>query len=418
MKKVSFSGVESLLNHYIDNNIELANIGEDPIAVNLVGDAGIGKTSIVRELAKKRNMNFSKLNLAQLDEIGDLMGYPMKEMQVQMFKLKKDGDKTVRTPSELVWTTEDALKTLHPSSYQVTNRTRTSYAKPSWIPEYNDNGSILLLDDFTRCTPVFAQAIMDLMLEQKYTSWKLPKKTTIILTSNPDNGNYNVTGMDAAQNTRCVNFLVDFDADTWAQWAEKKDIDGRCISFALNYADELFNCNDEGNSVANPRSYTMFCNSIRNIKDWDNPENLDFIQTIAQGCFSDEKGKFGAMFATFIANRMHLLIPPKDLLMHKWDTIKDKLYEQIHKDGRYETGVASLIERRFTNYVISWLDSDEPTPGNTPKSTLLKNRIVEFIDNNIFTEGMYFHMIQNITKVHKAQTGKLLYEPKIANKVI
>ena len=413
IKTISFSQVESLLNNQIDNNILLENEGEPPIAINLIGDAGIGKTSIVQELAESRGMNFIKLNLAQLDEIGDLIGYPQNEVEVQMFKLKQEGDKVTRIPIGKTWTTHAALKNVNPKQYMLTGNTRMGYAKPAWWPEYNENGTIFLLDDFTRCTPVFSQAVMDLIKDREYMTRKLPEKTTVMLTSNPDNGNYNVVGLDKAQQGRCMNYKVEFDADTWAQWAEKNKIDSRCISFALMYAKELFDSDEEGNSVADPRSFTMFCRAIKGVKDWENPDSLDFIQLISSGCFSDEKGQFGAMFSTFIAQKMHLLINPKDLLLKKWDTIADKLNEQIYKDGRYDTAVASLIERRFTNYVIAWLDSDGEHP-----IAVLKDRIVEFIKHNIFKQDMYYHMIQSITKVHKAQTGKLMFEPLIANKVL
>lgn len=414
MKQNNITQIRDLINYTIANNIKKQEeFGKTPTALNLIGEAGIGKTSIVREIAAEKNMNFVKLNLAQLDEVGDIVGFPIKEVEAQMFKLTKEGETIKRTPVGKTWVTESSLKSLNPKSYMLTNKIRTSYAKPAWVPEYNENGTILLLDDFTRCTPVFAQAIMDLVWEQKYVSWSLPKKTTIILTSNPDNGAYNVTSLDPAQGGRCMNFGMKFDEDAWAQWAESQNIDSRCISFALQYASELFNTKENGQSIADARSYTTFCENIAGVGNWDDSDNLDFIQLLAGGCFNDEKGEVGSMFTSFIARKMHLLITPKQLLTGKWETIKDKLYEQTHKDGQLDTGVASLIARRFTNYVIAWLDSDEKTPFK-----VVEDRIVDFIENNVFTEDIYYSMVQRLLKVHKTQTSKLLQNPKINVKVI
>lgn len=50
-------------------------------------------------------------------------------------------------------------------------------------------------------TPHIAQAVMELIYKQEYISWKLPPNTHIVLTSNPDNGEYNVTSTDEAQKT-------------------------------------------------------------------------------------------------------------------------------------------------------------------------------------------------------------------------
>lgn len=413
-KKLNLRRIEDRLNEQIDNNIAIQEKGETPIAFNLEGEAGIGKTSIVRQLAEKRGMTYVEVNLSQLDEVGDLIGYPLTEYEAQMFKLYKDGDVTKRSLINTVWTTKDTLNSMNPKSYVLTGKTRMSYAKPSWVPEYNEKGCLVLLDDYTRCTPVFAQAIMGLMLEQKYMSWSLPKKTTVVLTSNPDNGNYNVVGQDAAQSDRCLNFSVDFNEDDWAQWAERRGIDSRCISFALNYGQELFSPDKQGNRIATPRGYTMFCNAISGKKNWEDADTQDYIEDIASGCFNDDKGSFAAMFTTFISKKMHLMVPPKQLLESKWETVMPKLLEQLYTDGNYNASIAAIMERRLTNYILAWLDSDKPTP-----IAMVKERILDFIrcPQTIFTEDMYYHMVSAITQVHKAQTQKLLYEPEIMKKV-
>lgn len=55
----------------IDNNHRLIDAGDTPIAVNIEGEAGIGKTSVVEAVAKEKKMTFVKVNLAQLEEPGD-----------------------------------------------------------------------------------------------------------------------------------------------------------------------------------------------------------------------------------------------------------------------------------------------------------------------------------------------------------
>ena len=401
--------IEDKLRYLINNNHKLQENNKQPLSINLVGEAGIGKTSLVRQIAESLKMSFVEINLSQLDEVGDLVGYPIKEMEAQMFKLTQEGDKVKRIPSGKVWITEAMMKNLNPKQYMLTNNTRMSYAKPAWVPEYNENGTIVLLDDYTRCTPVFMQAIMNLLLNQKYMSWKLPEKTTIVLTSNPDNGKYNVVGQDLAQQDRCVSYNVGFNADIWAQWAEKNNIDSRCISFALYFEKELFEQDEQGNSISTPRSFTMFCDAISGIDDWENSESLDMIQFLASGCLRDADNKFGSMFTTFITQRMHLMMEPKKILLAKWDTIADKLKGQVFKDGQHDVSVSSILERRFTNYVISWLDNEEKTP-----ISIVKDRILDFIHNNIFTESMMYHMLQTLTKTHKQQTSKLLFVPEIS----
>lgn len=74
----------------------------------------------------------------------------------------------------------------------------------------------------------YLQATMELIDRGEYISWKLPKNWHIILTNNPDDGEYTVNSVDAAQKTRYINVNMTFDVKEWAKWAEGEGIDGRC----------------------------------------------------------------------------------------------------------------------------------------------------------------------------------------------
>lgn len=413
--------VKDLLNYTIDNNLALEEKGKAPIAVSLEAPAGIGKTSVIEQVAKERGMQFVKLSLSQVEETGDIIGFPLKEYECQTAcpVRQPDGTSKMQIAPGSVWLNEKQLDQPRKGVlYRQTGRTRMGYAKPAWVPEYNENGTLCLLDDYVRATPQILQACMELILTQKYISWSLPKKTTIILSNNPDSNEYNVSSLDEAQKTRFLNFEVAFDLDAWAEWAEKSGLDGRCINFVLNYSGELFNANADGDRICNPRSFCMFADMISGVKDWDDADNLNFISMLARGCFKDDKGKFAAMFASFIRNKMHLLIQPKEVLLGQWETVKDKLEKTLYDGDQYRPDIASIISRRFVNYVSMWLGSEEAHPIAT-----VKNRILDFIDNpekggkTLFTKDLLYYIVKTITSSHKSQTGKLLFEPKIAAEI-
>ena len=418
---VSMSKVKDILNYTIDNNTRIQDEGGMPIAIGLEAEPGIGKTSIVEQVAKDRNMSYVKISLSQLEEAGDLAGYPIKEFECQLLmrKKKEDGTYAVTVAPQPVWVNEKQIENNNNPNikYQQTGKTRMGYAKPMWVPEYNENGILVNLDDFSRANQQLIQATMELILTQGYMTWKFPKKTSIVLTTNPDDGTSNVNSLDEAQRTRYVNFSVNFDLDAWSRWAESVKLDGRCINFVMSYSDELFKADEEGNRICNPRSFVMFANMIAGINDWDKPENLEFISLIAKGCFKDDAGRFSSMFTSFIRNKMHLLIQPKEMLEQGWDTVKSKLEKTLFdQDGSYRPDIASLLERRFSNYINAWLDSDQKTPISK-----VKDRILEFMDYRnpntndcFFNADMFYHMIKTITSEHRKQTNALLYEPKIA----
>ena len=416
---ISMTEVKGLLNYTIDNNIRLQEEeGKMPVSICLEAEAGIGKTSIVEQVAKERNMTYTKLGLHELDEVGDLLGWPQLEYECQVAKRIKDAEGNIKLQilPGTTWLNAKQLESMDKNTaIKQTGKTRMSYAKPAWVPEYNENGTVLCLDDFGRCNQALSQAIMELIRTQSYASWKLPKKTSIILTSNPDNGTYNVNTQDVAQSDRYLNFSIAFSPDAWMQWAETANVDGRCINFVASYSDELFNIDEQGNRICTPRSFVMFSDMISGIKDWDNSENLSFIQTIAKGCFKDEGSKFSTMFGTFIRNKMHQLIQPKDMLLGDWDKTREKLEETLYdKDGSYRPDIASLLERRFSNYVGAWLKSSDKTPFDK-----VKKRIVDFIDadasgKRLFNRDLLYHMVKTIIADNKRQTSALVYEPKVA----
>ena len=416
---ISMNQVKNLINYTIDNNLKLQEDGKMPIAISLEASAGIGKTSILQQIANEREMGFTKISLHEMEEAGDLLGYPQLEYECQVAKRVKDKDGNIKLQvlPQCMWLNAKQIEMTDKSmALRQTGKTRMGYAKPAWVPEYNDKGNLVVLDDYVRANPQLLQSCMELILTQKYTSWSLPKKTTIALTNNPDDGSNNVNSLDEAQRTRFLNFTVQWDENAWSKWAEKANVDGRCINFVMSYSKELFNADEDGNRICNPRSFVMFADMISGVKDWDNPDSLAFISTIAKGCFKDEGGRFSQMFTAFLRNKMHLLIQPKDMLLGGWDRIKDILEQTLYDtNGQYRPDIATILERRFVNYVGAWLESDEETPISK-----VKDRILAFIENEekggkrLFSQDLLLHMIKNITSEHKRQTSKLLYEPKIA----
>lgn len=142
LNEMTISEFTDVFNYLLDNNRRLQEAGQTPIAIGLEGAAGIGKTTVVEEVAKKRGMTFCKLSLSQLEEVGDLCGFPVKEVLLQW----KSQDGTIKKK----WWPESMLSKV-PSNVTVTGTTRMGYAPPAWLPsEENENGCILLLDDYTR----------------------------------------------------------------------------------------------------------------------------------------------------------------------------------------------------------------------------------------------------------------------------
>ena len=140
--EITLNEFKEVFSYLLDNNKQLEDKGLRPIAVGIEGEAGVGKTSIIEEIAKERDMTLVKVNLAQLEEIGDLVGLPIKECEVVWVENGQVKDKR--------WMPESQTKNLD-LRLKLTGKIRMSYAPPAWLPmEENPNGIIVLLDDYTR----------------------------------------------------------------------------------------------------------------------------------------------------------------------------------------------------------------------------------------------------------------------------
>jgi len=192
MNNLNINELKNIVSYIIDNNNTLRNEGKKTTAVEVIGESGIGKTSAIMQIAQERGMDMVKLNMTQIEELGDLIGFPLKEFHVCSDK------------GDCIWVAEYLLENYIKLGYNIVEKAdvRMSYAPPMWLPKTeNVNGGILLLDDFNRADQRFIQATMELIDRGEYISWSLPENWTILLSSNPDTGDYNVSSLDNAQKT-------------------------------------------------------------------------------------------------------------------------------------------------------------------------------------------------------------------------
>ena len=362
--QISIKDVKSFLNHIISNNRVLQEQGKTPVAVEVVGDSGIGKTSSIIQLAQELDLNFVKLNLAQIEELGDLVGFPIRQ-----FEMVKGND--------IKMVDENHISEYKELGYKSTGKNQMSYCPPEWISG-KGKGGILLLDDWNRADLRFIQAIMELIDRQQYISWSLPKDWHIILTSNPDNGDYIVNSIDNAQKTRFISVNLKFDINCWSEWAEENGIDSRCINFLLMNK-ELVSKN------TNSRSITTFFNSISSISMFE--KELSLIQMIGEGSVGAE---FASMFNMFINNKLDkLLSPEKIMLDENEDYVMSALKSLIGEDDKYRADISSTLSTRIINYSLNYSKENKISKEYI-------NRIIKLTTSNLFTNDLKYNIVKKI----------------------
>jgi hypothetical protein len=409
---LNITELKSTLTHVINNNRFLQENGKIPAAVEVVGDSGIGKTSTIIELANELNLDFVKLNLAQIEELGDLVGFPVRQFQVAKQVDKKEAlafstaaarsvsrNENLATTAngqqfQVAWIDEMAVNQYLGQNYFMTGKKRMSYAAPEWISD-KKKGGILLLDDWNRADVRFIQAVMELVDRQTYISWSLPQDWHIVLTSNPDNGDYMVNSVDSAQKTRYISMDLKFDVDVWAKWAESEEIDSRCINFLLLHPELV-------TQETNARSITTFFNSISSISSFE--EKLGLVQMLGEGSVGAE---FASMFTMFINNRLDKLMHPKDILTNADEKATlNKLKNSIGEGADYRADIASIMATRVTNYSLAFAESERV-------DTKFIDRVIKLIIEPIFTDDLKFMIVRELINGNKTKFQKLLMNPTV-----
>ena len=355
--------LKDFLKHIIDNNRYLQENNKPMVSTEVIGDSGIGKTSSIVQLADELGLNFVKLNLAQIEEIGDLVGFPIRQFEMK--------DKKVTE-----WVDENSVEDYRKKGYEATGLNRMSYCPPEWISG-KSNGGILLLDDWNRADMRFIQAVMELIDRQQYISWKLPKDWHIILTANPDNGDYLVNSIDNAQKTRFISVNLKFDLKCWGKWAEQAKLDGRCINFMLMHPELV-------TKEVNSRSVSMFFNSISSLKSFE--ESLPLIQMIGEGSVGSE---FSTLFTMFINNKLDKMISPENIMSQDETYVMNTLKSLVGKDKNYRADIAATLGTRVANYLEFYAkDNAVEKP--------LTERISKIVTEKIFATDVCYNMVKSI----------------------
>ena len=385
--KLNLDELKSFMGHMIKNNQHIQAQGKVPVAVNVEADAGIGKTSAIQQIAEEENLQYVKLNLAQLEELGDLVGFPVKEFQIQ------------NAEGKTIWVNEAQLAAATSKGYKIIGK-RMSHAAPEWI-QGKTEGGILCLDDYSRADHRFLQACMELIDKQEYISWKLPKNWHVVLTTNPDNGDYNVTSMDIAQKTRFISVEIDFDVNVWAKWAEKVGIDSRCINFLLMNPEAI-------TQSVNPRSITTFFNSISSIQKFE--DELPLIQMIGEGSVGDE---VASLFTMFINNKLDKIIPPQEIMNNPSEQyVVGALSSAVGKDDDFRADLSSVITTRIINYCLTHAEN------HSVPDTMINRLIKLTTDCESFTDDLRYYMVKEIVNGNKVKFSKLMLNPNVVKMAV
>jgi len=178
------------------------------------GAPGIGKSSIVKQIADDLEFEFIDLRLSLMDPT-DLKGIPF---------------------------------------YDESKHTAL-WAPPAFLPQ--EGKGILFLDELNSAPPSVQASAYQLILDRKVGEYELPDGWSIIAAGNREGDRGVVYKMSAPLANRFVHLEMDVHSDDWREWAFKRGVSSSIIGYITCKKEMLFQFDPTKNekSFATPRSW-------------------------------------------------------------------------------------------------------------------------------------------------------------------
>ncbi len=174
------------------------------------GPPGVGKSSIIAQLAKALNLSLRDIRALLLDPV-DLRGLP----------------------------------------YVAEGRSK--WAIPEFLPA--DGAGILFLDELNAAPAMVQAAFYQLVLDRRLGEYMLPDDWVIIAAGNRDGDRAHTNRMPTPLRNRFVHLDFEVDSQEWSEWAIGTGIRPEVIAF-IRFRPQLLSAFDrDANAFPSPRSW-------------------------------------------------------------------------------------------------------------------------------------------------------------------
>ena len=189
----------------------------------LWGVPGLGKSSIVAEVARDLNLDLIDLRLPQLDS-PDLRGLPVPNRESK----------------------------------------KAEWFYPDFLP--NSGNGILFLDEIEKASVAVKNAALQLVLDRRIGSYLLPTGWGIVGAGNREEDGCYSTQLGSALANRMIHFEIEPDLDTWIDWARKHGIRDEIFGYLAFRPEHLYKYEAGANAFPSPRSWAMLNTMLEGVE--------------------------------------------------------------------------------------------------------------------------------------------------------
>lgn len=250
----------------------------------IIGQHGIGKSQVVRQVAESLGMGFVDVRVGEMSDPGDLMGLP------------------------------EIADSAHG---RVTN-----FVKPDWFPR--EKNTLVFIDEINRAPKLLQQPLFRLILDKQLGQNKLPEGCVVIAACNPPGeDDYIVTEFeDKAYKSRFCMIYLEPTVQEWLSYGEEKGFNRDVLGFVAEHPEMLEESKVvvRTKKVPDRRSWE-FVNKLTQISSYSNIDvSLQF--EVISGIVGSESA---TSFHSYINDKTKGLDP--DQILNKYPSIKKKVVE-------------------------------------------------------------------------------------------
>lgn len=295
---------------------------DSKIPTFLWGAPGIGKSSIIKQLAREKGVECIDLRLSLMDPT-DLKGIPFYE----------------RDSHSALW------------------------APPSFLPREGEG--ILFLDELNSAAPAVQASAYQLILDRRVGEYELPEGWAIVAAGNREGDRGVVYRLPSPLANRFVHIEMEVSADDWRMWAIGCGIDPRVVAYIAFKNSALFGFDPLKNerSFPTPRSWEAVHTILKSTlpkKLWleaisgavGSDAAVDFlgfvqvmdklpdIEAILQGQSSEVSEDLSTLYALSSALVSRLLLAPSD------EAVSNVLRYSLHLKNEFAVMIVQDLQRQ------------------------------------------------------------------------
>jgi hypothetical protein len=239
------------LGNFLKQNIQTLHsdpsLADSLPPVMIWGSPGLGKSTIVKTVAKELGIEFRDIRLAQIESV-DIRGLPSVD--------KENGT--------MKWNA------------------------PDFWPRDPESKGIIFLDEISACPKDVAVAAYQLILDRKLGDfYEVPKGWYIVAAGNKTTDRAVSMTMSSALANRFLHVEVEADAEEWCVWAYRNDVHPAVTGFIKYRPNLIFNMTDENleRGWPSPRAWEKVSTMSKIYSG-----NIDLLRKIVYGLIGNHAG--------------------------------------------------------------------------------------------------------------------------------